>query len=241
MNTKIKTHIISTITLGFIAATSANAATTIGLLQTTVGNVAAGPITAVDDDLLQTDFGSVVGGATTEGILRDGATGTAREGATGTGLWVDNGGALQTDYFFDLSTNTAGYDIEEIGVFSGWDSNRAQVGYTISYSLVGDASFTQLGVVASPIDQDPTVTNNGSDRSFLTRTFNDEGGTIDGLTGVDAIRFDWDFSSNNTDSVTRGAVLREIDIIGTAVVVPEPSSTALLGLGALALVLRRKK
>ena len=237
----MKTHVISTIALGFIGATSAHAATIVGELQTSNGNVLPDPIIAASTDLLQTDFGSVVGAPTAgEAILRDGLTGTAREGgSTHPGLWLDVGGALETTYTLDVSTNTLGFDIQDIRVFTGWDSNRAQAGYVISYSTVGDASFTTLGTVASPADQGSA--NNANDRMFLTRTYDDGGATIAGLTGVDAIRFNWDFS-DNTNGGTRGPVVREIDIIGLATVaVPEPSSAALLGLGAFALVLRRKK
>lgn len=210
-----------------MAGTSANAATVLGELQQNSGDVLPSSIVAVGDDLLQTNLGSVTGEPTTGAVVRDGATGTARDGTgTGTGLWLDNGGSLTTTYNLDVSVNTFGYDIEDIRVFTGWDSNRAQVGYELYYSVVGNAGFTLLGTVGSPADQG--AANGTADWMFMTRTYDDGGGSISGLTGVDAIRFEWDFSDNNSDSTTRGAVFREIDVLGAATipetVAPNPAT-----------------
>ena len=53
--------------------------------------------------------------------------------------------------------------------------------------------------------------------------------------GIEAIKFDFLATDGNGSSV-----YREIDVLGSAAV-PEPTTTALLGLGGLALILRRRK
>lgn len=242
----MKKQIIAAIGLGLLGATLAHADTVFGELQVNSGNVLPSPIIAVSDDLLQTSFGSVTGGASDEAILRDGLTGTAKESdGTRTGLWIsDGGGSLETTYFFDLSTNINGYDIEEFRVFTGWEANRAQAGYDIYYSAVGDASFRLLGTVSSPGDQGIPIGSGVG--AFMTRTYDSLGDVIVGLTGIDAIRFKWDFS-DNVDGGNRGPVFREIDVIGTPVPsnyvsIPEPSTTPLLvGMMTLSLAALRRR
>ncbi|MBK1855601.1 PEP-CTERM sorting domain-containing protein [Verrucomicrobiaceae bacterium 5K15] len=229
-------NLILGMALGFVGASSAQAALVLGELQATDINNVPTPINVVNNDLLQTNLGSVLGSA--GAWIADGETITDPKGGTGANnvLWLDAGGLLQTDFYLDVSSNTQGYDIEDIRVFTAWDSNRAQAGYNVSYSVIGSADFTLLGTVGSPVDQGGT--NNSSDWTFLTRTYDDEGGTIAGLTGVDAIRFDWDFSDGLDP--TRGPVFKEIDVIG-AVTVPEPSSFLLgvAGMGLMCLRCRR--
>ena len=95
---------------------------------------------------------------------------------------------------------------------------------TVEYSLVGNAGWTTLGTYSN---EAPGSTQFGSiNLSDDTATYM--------LYGVDALRFTYDELSG-TDRM----VLQEIDVFGVAV--PEPSSTALLGLSGLALLLRRKR
>lgn len=226
----MKKNMIIAMALGLIA-TSAQATLVVGELQSTSGaTTLPGPITAVSGDLLESSFASVVGGATDpadEAILRDGVTGGARDqGGTMAGLWLDTGAALQTTYTLDTSlpANALGYAIEDVRVFTGWDSNRAQAGYVLSYSLVGSADFVTIGTVLSPADQG--ANNSSADWSFMTRTYDDLGGLIAGdITGVDAIRFDWDFT-DNANGGSRGPVVREIDVIGYAI--PEPATLGMV-------------
>lgn len=230
--------LMGTLAICMLSGVVANAALVIGELQASAGDVLPSPITAVSGDLLETSFGSVVGAVSSEGILRDGVTGTAREqGGTMPGLWLDNGGLTNTTYNLDVSVNTFGYDIEDVRVFTGWDSNRAQAGYDIYYSVVGSAAFTLLGTVLSPADQG--ANNSSADWSFLTRTYDDQGGTIAGLTGVDAIQFQWDFT-DNVNGGTRGPVIREIDVLGSSTI-PEPATLGLItAFGGGILFIRRR-
>ncbi|MDG1356715.1 MAG: PEP-CTERM sorting domain-containing protein, partial [Akkermansiaceae bacterium] len=63
-----------------------------------------------------------------------------------------------------------------------------------------------------------------------------------GITGFDAADFILDSSGfSNAPSWEWGIVLSGGDLVLEAYAVPEPSSTALLGLGGLALMLRRKR
>jgi hypothetical protein len=66
---------------------------------------------------------------------------------------------------------------------------------------------------------------------------NDSGPLI--ASGIDGVRFD--FTNTATGSISGWTWYRELDVIGTAIPVPEPSAAALLGLGALAWVRRRRK
>ena len=55
--------------------------------------------------------------------------------------------------------------------------------------------------------------------------------------GVTGIRF----ITSPTSTSAEVGIIHEYDVFGTATVVPEPTTTALLGLGGLALILRRRK
>ena len=151
-----------------------------------------------------------------------------------------NGGSFPSvfDLTFDTSVNTLGYDISEISTFAAWVNNGASLAnqlYTLEYSVVGDASFVSLGQTDFTPFDDETEETSGATR--VTHTGGN--GTII-ASGVDAIRItflDHGVENGGTD----GTVFQEVDVIGVATVVPEPSSTALVGLGGLALLLRRRK
>ena len=139
------------------------------------------------------------------------------------GAWDNPAGTATITYDLDLSGAGGGYDITSIVSYAGWSSaSLGQQVITVEYSTVGSAGWTSLG----------TGTNQPAPASVSTRvTFEDD--TNPGVdviaSGVDAIRFtsgDW-------------TVFREFDAIGTATI-PEPSVAALLGLGGLALLRRRR-
>ena len=85
--------------------------------------------------------------------------------------------------------------------------------------------------------QDYFKTVDGGDAGDLFSIQEDAGAFIG--TG-DRVRIELIGGLNNAATGNKVLSLQEVEIFGS-VVVPEPSSTALLGLGGLALILRRKK
>lgn len=221
-------HAVAGFALATAMSAPAMAVLVVGSPQVNPGNVLPSPVTAVNNDLLQTSLLSVVGEG--PGNVRNGTTGTASEnaGANPASVW----GQTTTTYTLNTVTATLGYNITAINVFSGWNDTRADQSYRLFYSLVGSAAFIQLGgdIIAG-------AGTNTNPSSTLTRTFDTTGAAI--LSGVDEIRFvqfDGPASFDGT-----GTVYREFDVIGSATTIPEPA-TAALGLLALGgLMLRRRK
>jgi len=137
------------------------------------------------------------------------------------------------DAAFDVSINTQGYNITEIDTISGWAWDYVDQKYNLAYSTVSNpSSYISLG----------TFTLNdtsGRTAKSLKIALTDSSGTI--ATNVAKLRFDFQKAGglyNNPTAYT------EIQAFGTPTTqaVPEPSTYALFGLGALALVVvyRRK-
>ncbi len=83
----------------------------------------------------------------------------------------------------------------------------------------------------------PTVVAIGYTSSF-------ENLTLSGLTGLTdtTVTFTFDFTDPaKSNSLARADTMDNVVLTGTFAAVPEPSSTALLGLGGLALIMRRRK
>lgn len=193
--------------------------------------------TASSTDLLQTAFSS----QSTTGTINLGITDLRNGTAFALGSqynWgggnISNGSTLT--YTFDTVASPGGYVINEINFFTGWrgpngDRHR-MANFDVAYATV-----------ASPLNFSNVIITGGSG-GFFTQNALDGGsttgryGVVDNgsaalATGVAAIRISF-------VSVENGAIgMSEIDILGTAI--PEPSSAALLGLGGLALILRRRK
>ena len=197
----------------------------VGQSQYNSGNVLPSPIIAVSGDLLETSVASVTGENASANV-RNGTTGTAANTVAPdpANAW----GNVTTTYNLDITTNTLGYNISEIRLFSGWTDGRAGQEYNIEYSLVGaPLTFLALGSVTDP-------QTNGS---LLTRTYDDSGANI--LSGVAAIQFIQD--TVGLDG-TR-TVFREFDVLGGAVPkpIPEPSTIILTVLGLMGLGCRRRR
>jgi hypothetical protein len=223
-----------------LAAGSANAA----IIATPTSEIVNGSphvgttILATGGDLLET-VGSVAGQSNTVATqhvtasLYDGkiTTGT-NNGANGGDPDAPNAaGYYGTGHFieFDLDTtiNLLGYDISAINIIQSGDSFRGGINVAVSLRQVG-GSYTPL--IAPPDAGTPGNVN-------MYAITNDSGPLI--ASGIDGVRFD--FTNTATGSISGWTWYRELDVIGTAIPVPEPSAAALLGLGALAWVRRRRK
>jgi hypothetical protein len=128
-------------------------------------------------------------------------------------------------YNLDTTTNTQGYDISLIGIYTGWQNGgRDGINVQVFYSTVASPmTFVSL----------TTATQNGIGQyqsGIITET------VFPNLlaTGVKSIRFD--FSSTQENGASG---YKELDVVGTATI-PEPSVTLLGGLGMLALLRRRR-
>ena len=112
-------------------------------------------------------------------------------------------------------------DLAEIVIYGGWtDGGRDQQNVDVLWSA-DNLSFTSLGA---------TLGVNGSSGLISHRnSITDDGGTL--ASGVRYIKLDFGAVENGWTGYA------EID----AFAVPEPTTTALLGLGGLALILRRRK
>ena len=131
----------------------------------------------------------------------------------------DDGSAGQ-EAVYDLG---ATIDLAEIVIYGGWnDGGRDQQNVDVLWSA-DNVSFTSLGATLGG-------NNGGNDPISHRNSITDDGGTL--ASGVRYIKLDFGNVENNYTGYT------EIDAFA---VVPEPSTTALLGLGGLALILRRRK
>jgi hypothetical protein len=134
---------------------------------------------------------------------------------------------------FDVSINTLGYNITEIDTISGWAWDYVDQKYNLSYSTVtAPGSYISLG----------TFTLNdtsGRTAKSLEIALTDSSGII--ATNVAKLRFDFQKAGGLYNHPT---AYTEIQAFGTPTTqaVPEPSTYALFGLGALALIIayRRK-
>ena len=191
----------------------------------------------VEGGTLKIADGVSVGSAMTiglGGVISPGnSPGTA---ATGSQTWLDGG-----SYLWEV--NASGDAGGTQGADPGWDwlditgtldlSNLTAGGFTIDIdsltasNLAGDAVGFDTWTKGSPGDVD---------YSFTIAT------ASAGITGFDAANFLLDSSGfSNAPSWEWQIVLSGSDLVLQAYAVPEPSSAALLGLGGLALTLRRKR
>jgi hypothetical protein len=152
--------------------------------------------------------------------------------AVGEITWVgDSGSSVE---FVLGAGDGLGYDISGVTSFADWDgAGFMNQSYEIYLRELGGsyALYTTVDYQPSTTVTDPFLDQGGATKVNVT----DDLGLLG--SGIDAIRFDFldTYSEDNG-----GTVFSEIDVFGIATV-PEPSSTALLGLGAMAIALRRRR
>ena len=152
--------------------------------------------------------------------------------ATGSQLW-NNGGS----YLWEIN-DSAGAK----GGDSGWDW----------LDITGDLNLANLSTGGFTIDIDSLSLANSIGDAAGFESWSKGDGVVDysfiiasasaGISGFDATDFSFDSSGfSNGPSWDWQIVLSGSDLVLEAYAVPEPSSTALLGLGSLALLMRRKR
>ena len=156
---------------------------------------APSPIGVVSADLLETSVASATG----EMGTISGTPGPAlRDGTFNSFVGYSNG--YTTTYALDITSHPAGYDINEIRLFSNGGSRTTQA-YSIKYSLVGaPGTFLDMGTYTG------TLRPSG-EGTLMTRTYKSGGGAL--LTGVAAIQFVIRANGN-------GTLYRECDVTGSA-------------------------
>ena len=158
--------------------------------------------------------------------------GTLADGIFGTGFGINsgNGGGL-----FRIQIDLGGlFDIDSINTFSVSDGNDRRSNQTFLVFGSALANPTAFDELSSDFESIATVILDSTDPAITTSgTFG-----ASSITDIDGSFQTLLFVSEAPDG-TEGTIFREIDVFGTAV--PEPSSTALLGLGFLGLITRRRR
>jgi hypothetical protein len=159
-----------------------------------------------------------------DNALNDGVLGNSFSNGGGVnGAWTADGATATYD--LGLGTNGLGWDITSIQSFAAWvNVDFGDQAWTVAVST-DDVSYDDVATV----DYGPT-SNGGSTKVTLT--------DLD-ISGIQYIKFTANLITDNGNGQV--FIWREIDVEGTATAVPEPSSAALLGLGGLALLRRRRR
>jgi hypothetical protein len=167
--------------------------------------------------------------------LTDGVYGTitqpggAPDRTHGAFATAGNTAGTTVTYTLNTAASPLGYDINSIVVYGGWNDNgRDQQLYQVLYSTTANpTNFINL----ASANFNPTVP---ADTQSATRTTIADPTAGRLATNVAALRFNF---LNPENGYTGYA---EIDVLGSATV-PEPAGLALLGLGATALLARRRR
>ena len=223
MNQPMKTTMSLAALAGLALSTSAQAATVVGVTIQDVSSELAGFARTADN--------TINGGAGFQAGVQSTHTNST---ANGNSMWLSQGtfatpnDPLPAFITFDLEDN---YDLSSFTVWNYNESGataRGANGVTVSVASSEGGSFTALaGITTFTIAPGDAVTVFGEtfDLTALAAAGN-----------VRLLRIDIT-SSHGGDFDFAG--LSEIRFDGEAV--PEPTTTALLGLGGLALILRRRK
>lgn len=246
----MKLKLISTAVAAFAAHMASSQAAIV--VNTTYTDVAGATPTVSSNDLAATQFqsssstGTDAMGTARHAEMFNGTIGDAANANTNATDWVRFGTTNTITLNLDISTNTLGYDITGIDTIAGWiegGGGRSDHGYSIELGFVGGGTATLINAqywAPNPSGEFWSVVSISNDGGGILNsdTVNNNGGgaladanTL--ATGVQSIT--WTITDAANPSIAA-----EFDVFGVATV-PEPSSTALLGLGGLALLLRRRR
>lgn len=154
-----------------------------------------------------------------------------------TGTDGANGTASSTTDYFNFTLSTPGQEtlsLTNLTFNYGVGSNATGVTSNFYYAVfasVNGGAFTQLG---STFDSGSLSLTQNATTNLGLQTIN-----LSSISGVDSVEFRVWVSSTFGNGNT-GAIFQNISVDGAVVPVPEPSITMLGGLGALALLRRRR-
>ncbi|MFD0896071.1 hypothetical protein KBB96_01160 [Luteolibacter ambystomatis] len=118
----------------------------------------------------------------------------------------------------DTTTSTAGYDINAIRSFTGWNQNGSSLAnqkYELLVSVVGNSGFTSLGTYTYTPFGNADTAEAAATRLVLTKP----GGFV--ASGVDQVRFVFlDHGFDNHAGAPDGTVYQEVEVIGVATPIP---------------------
>jgi len=241
----------ATISFNF-AGGRADAATDVTELAAT-DSVGAGAYAAANWNNLKSDWSGTAGARPTTIVDSTGS-------ATGITLKYDTGDTWSTDVneadsidhklfkrYFDDAPNGSGQPYVNVGGIAD-----AALGYTVIIYLASDSANSGTDVQMGDIwlqdqqaDAGATILSNGGTKLAPTLLGDSYTGTYLDATGGSAgnyIVFTGLTSTNFTLRGDKSTTDARVGFAGMQIItVPEPSSAALLGLGGLALILRRRK
>jgi len=245
----MKLRIHQSVLLGLIFAASAHGAVIVNGVNTNTDAAYGADVS--NSDLVNSGASSLSSTAFSQNpnfgstAHNDGSVGTANNTA-GITWWngASGGSQYSITYTLDTSVNALGYDITEIQSIHGWTSNsgnQKNQNYQVFVSTVGDGGFTGTalqgtgGTLLATVAYLPFTESNVTASTKVNIT-EDASGIL--ASGVDQIRFIYTVPSpaGNNPAPT----IREVDVFGSATVVPEPSSMLLVGLGGMLLLRRRR-
>ena len=212
--------------------------TTLAEVETGIG-FAVSSTDAAQGGVSSVDFTSnnINAAGLTDGLFPTGAGSAVFQNNTGNGgpdparFLLDLGGSIEIatiNIFTGGLTGTSGDDIVRGG------QRFTLFGSTLAASAAGfdETTFTEIGAVnfGTEFDDDGNVITQAGPANFGASSFSGVNQEFSSLLIVASL--------SGANSGGEGTIFQEVDVIA---VVPEPSSTALLGLGALGLFIRRKR